>query len=51
MNETNENSHYAKQLDLSGQPTQRTPICTHSWGKAIRHAANATHIHRTECGD
>src|SRR5690606_26002400 len=28
-----------------------TPIYTHSWGKAIRHAANGDHIHRTMCGD
>lgn len=28
-----------------------TLIYTHSWGKAIRLAANAAHIHRIICGD
>jgi Fic family protein len=31
--------------------TNNTPIYTHFWGKAIRHAANSAHIHRTKCGE
>ena len=30
---------------------QNTPIYTHSWGEAIRHAANGVFIHRITCSD